>query len=299
MSGGLTYFKEDFPVYSDLVSTINDQLQSIDNLHVITCTTENKNNIAQYLRAKNATMAKYLIHLNMYLLHKLNYGNLDEFPVDQLIEDKILIQKIIQAQKKLQYSIDKLSKYQETQVNEDDQIVDQVEKLTLKPRIENLHKDETNDKINNPNQKYVPPKLAATLSKSDLNKQKQERREELKKTQQKAKLIKSILDDQETDKPKEMTERDLQQLYYGRAEDEKQIEKRKYEEDHMTRLPTTRDEKRRERIAERKANVTRLDDFQEFETINKVLNKGTKKIKKPQGSKLKGSMKKIVKRKRR
>lgn len=29
----------------------------------------------------------------------------------------------------------------------------------------------------------------------------------------------------------------------------------------MTRLPTTRDEKRRERIAERKANVTKLDDF--------------------------------------
>lgn len=46
MSGGLTYFNEDFPVYSDLVSTINDQLQSIDNLHVITCTTENKNNIS-------------------------------------------------------------------------------------------------------------------------------------------------------------------------------------------------------------------------------------------------------------
>ncbi|CAD8057423.1 unnamed protein product [Paramecium sonneborni] len=299
MSGGLTYFKEDFPVYSDLITTINDQLLYIDNLHAITCINENKNNIAQYLRAKNATMTKYLIHLNMYILHKLNYGNLDEFPVDQLIEDKILLQKIIQAQKKLQYTIDKLSKYQENQTNEEEQVMDQVEKLALKPRIENLHKDETNDKSSNPNQKYVPPKLAATLSKSDLNKQKQERREEQKKIQQKAKLIKSILDDQETDKPKEMTERDLQQLYYGRAEDEKQIEKRKYEEDHMTRLPTTRDEKRRERIAERKANVTRLDDFQEFETINKVLNKGTKKIKKPQVSKLKGSMKKIVKRKRR
>jgi U3 small nucleolar ribonucleoprotein protein LCP5 len=29
----------------------------------------------------------------------------------------------------------------------------------------------------------------------------------------------------------------------------------------MTRLPTTKDEKRRERIADRKANVTHLDDF--------------------------------------
>lgn len=29
----------------------------------------------------------------------------------------------------------------------------------------------------------------------------------------------------------------------------------------MTRLPTTKEEKKRERIADKKANITRLDDF--------------------------------------
>lgn len=67
----------------------------------------------------------------------------------------------------------------------------------------------------------------------------------------------------------------------------------------MTRLPTTKLEKRKERIADKKANVTRLDDFTEFETINKVLNKGSKRIKKTAGPKLKGSMKKMFKKRRR
>lgn len=68
----------------------------------------------------------------------------------------------------------------------------------------------------------------------------------------------------------------------------------------MARLPTTKKEKIRERIAERKAQSVRLDDFEGFEVAQKAVEGKKKKIQKLRvgGKKPKGSLKKFLKNKK-
>lgn len=65
----------------------------------------------------------------------------------------------------------------------------------------------------------------------------------------------------------------------------------------MIRLPETKAEKKREKMAERNAQITRLDDFDELDGIKSMVQ--PKKTKTPhRKSTLKGSLKRKFKKKR-
>ncbi|KAM3147263.1 hypothetical protein pb186bvf_000514 [Paramecium bursaria] len=288
------YFKDDLEEYQKLLVGLD--FQSTQHLHQFDQVSENKSNISQFLRAKNAMMIRYLLYLYKYFDQKINRGSLEQYKeMDKLLESKILIQKMGLTQKKLQYQIDKLSKInEEQQIEQSDDEDNENAKISYKPRVDNLQKDQQ-QKLQD---KYIAPKLSAVLSKKDQVLEKQKRKHLELKNKQKANLIKSVLDDQQTDRPAVVTEEEYQQRYIGRSEDKRAKEKRLYEEEMMFRLPQTKDELRKEKKAERIANSTHLDDFTGFETLTNLFESKKQKKTVNKVPRLKGTMKKKFKKRK-
>ncbi|XP_067217064.1 neuroguidin-like isoform X2 [Linepithema humile] len=211
-----------------------------------------------FLEMKYHMLLSYLINLTYVVLRKCSGERIEGDPsIDRLIEIRTVLEKIRPIDHKLKYQIDKLVKTAVTgTVNSDDPSNFRanpdalIAKLDSEDSTDSEQEEETDGFKSTTQQSrksgvYVPPKLAAVPYDGD-----ETRAEKIRKAGERARrravsnTVLRELKEEYLDAPVE----DSQGLGEKRAilvrEDKRKIE---YEENYMTRLPVTKEEKHRRR----------------------------------------------------
>ncbi|XP_011338199.1 neuroguidin isoform X1 [Ooceraea biroi] len=250
-----------------------------------------------FLEMKYHMLLSYLINLTYVVLRKCSGERIEGDPsIDRLIEIRTVLEKIRPIDHKLKYQIDKLVKTAVTgTINSDDPSNFKANPDALVAKLDSEDSDseqeEEMDGFKSTTQQsrksnvYVPPKLAAVHYDGD-----ETMAEKIRKAGERARrravsnTVLRELKEEYLDAPVE----DSQSMGEKRAilvrEDKRKIE---YEENYMTRLPVTKQEKHRRR---QMTTLGTLGD--EITTFGESSSKSAKKRKVQRKGKAKKSFKK-------
>ncbi|KAH0945631.1 hypothetical protein HN011_001187 [Eciton burchellii] len=210
-----------------------------------------------FLEMKYHMLLSYLINLTYVVLRKCSGERIEGDPsIDRLIEIRTVLEKIRPIDHKLKYQIDKLVKTAVTgDINSDDPSNFKANPDALVAKLDSEDSDneeeEETDGIKSVTQQsrksnvYVPPKLAAVHYDGDETMaEKIHKAGERARRRAVSKMVLRELKEEYLDAPVE----DSESMGVKRAilvrEDKQKIE---YEENYMTRLPVTKEEKHRRR----------------------------------------------------
>ena len=241
---------EDLETFKNLLEEIEEKSNEAKGLAQAIQQKEHKTqNGLSFLEVKNHVMLDYLSNLTLLMLKKCSGKSIkDSKAIEQICEDRTVLEKMRPIEKKLKYQIDKYLKVAESgQLSADDPMNFKPNLAALKDNLENDSDDSDEDDEeetveDKKNKKYVPPKNvpafvddAETLEKSEEDRVK------------KRNLSKSIMEDlrrQHLDLPEE-------EHSHVDTMKAKQIaamkERIRYEEDNYTRLPLTKKDKHKRR----------------------------------------------------
>lgn len=205
-----------------------------------------------FLEMKYYSLLSYLINLTYVVLRKCSGEKIEEDPsIDRLIEIRTVLERIRPINHKLKYQIDKLVKTAVTgTTSSSDPSNFKANPDALIGKIEGSSDDSDSDSEEDtakPKKSgvYVPPKLAAVHYDGDeTNAEKMRKAGERARRRAFSGAVLQELKEEYLDAPTEdMHDISEKQIIMGR-ENKRKIE---YEENYMTRLPVTKEEKHRRR----------------------------------------------------
>jgi len=246
------------------------------------------------LDVKNLLMAVYLINLTDILARKLSGKSIEgENTIERLVEIRVILERMRPIEQKLKYQIDKLLKVASTGAQEEND----PSRFKANPAgmlAKDASSDESGsesdgdkeDKDGEDQKKkkagiYVPPKLAAVHYDGDENEN--AKRQKLIDRARRHALNSSImqeLKEEYLDTPIEVSMTNSAK----QREDKYQRYRQEYEESYMTRLPVTKEDRKRQK---RLSTLGTLgDEITHFEDISVL--EGKSDFSKPKKRKAKG-----------
>ncbi|KAI8922143.1 Sas10/Utp3/C1D family-domain-containing protein [Powellomyces hirtus] len=232
------------------------------------------------LEVKVHSMLSYLTNLAFYLLLKLHGRSVKGHPaIDELVELRIVMEKIKPLEQKLKYQIDKLVKaatmhedQKEATGANGESIATAIgqDPLNFKPNPSAMFaqgKQQANeaDEADNSGGVYRPPKLAPMPYDENNRKKTGRLTEQAKQKASRSRLLRDLRS-QYDDRPEEMT---AEGTGYGASEvgaskqDEQWAERERFEEENFVRLNLTREDKKLQKnIAQQGARLRFNDEFQ-------------------------------------
>lgn len=253
-----------------------------------------------FLELKNHLMVDYLSDLTLLMLTKSQGKSIEgSESVERLVTLRTVLEKMRPIERKLKYQIDKAIKMAETDSLEDN------DPLSFRPNPANLVSklggegdEESSDDDQDPDHsgkmsagKYVVPKNVPMYYEDDKTAEQVEEEKATKK--KKSMLSKGMIEDlkrQHLDTPEEIHEKEG---FVRKKQIDEMKERRRYEEDHFTRLPITKKMKHKSRQMSTIGNIG--DEVTAFGS-NFSTSKSISKKRKGGGFK-KGAAKKKFKRK--
>ncbi|KAJ3183711.1 hypothetical protein HDU85_002140 [Gaertneriomyces sp. JEL0708] len=231
------------------------------------------------LEVKLHTMLSYLTNLTFFMLLKLHGLKVEGHPcVMQLVEDRIVLEKIKPLEQKLKYQIDKLVKAAAMQEDEEFTAVrartaDEAaiaDPLKFKPNPAALlsHKGEDDAQEDEKSGVYRPPKLAPVHFEDEPRAKTGKLSQKEKEKVSRSRLLRDLRS-QYDDRPEEMT---AQGTGYGAQEvgaskeDERWTERETFEEENFVRLNLTREDKKLQKKLSQKGALLRFHD--EFQALD-------------------------------
>ncbi|CAI8586875.1 unnamed protein product [Vicia faba] len=255
---------------SQLAALLKEMKEGLDNVNrkiqTLTAKVKAQSSTADgfsYLEAKNLLLLNYCQSLVYYLLRKAKGYSIEEHPVVRsIVEIRLFLEKIRQIDKKQQYQIQKVIKASESATSNANEKVPaasdkskDVSKYRPIPgnlisKIEPTAQDDDGDDV------YRPPRIAPTSMDMDKS-SKQERnairrdREILKQAKQ-SDFIRTMVNDMEG-RPEEIrdfmgTSREVDK-YVSKAD-----ERSRQEEELFTRVPMTKQERKKEKHMKKATN---------------------------------------------
>lgn len=224
------------------------------------------------LDIKNDTLITYLINLVFFVLKKSSGERIEsDTVIDRLVESRVVLEKIAPLEQKLKYQIEKLVKTSLT--NE----IDLSDKTRFKANPADMdddgaviNDDETTgeDNISKSKKKtggeYVPPKLASVPYDDDsLALKRQKLLDRAKKRALNSSVLQELKEEY-LDTPVEITHTNTLRNTRLKFEEEKE----KFEESYFTRLPVTKQEKRKHKLLNSFTLGQLGDDITRFEDIS-------------------------------
>ncbi|KAI9008142.1 Sas10/Utp3/C1D family-domain-containing protein [Gaertneriomyces semiglobifer] len=232
------------------------------------------------LEVKLHTMLSYLTNLTFFMLLKLHGLKVEGHPcVMQLVEDRIVLEKIKPLEQKLKYQIDKLVKAAAMQEDEEfiagrARTADEAaiaDPLKFKPNPAALlsHKGDADDaQEDEKSGVYRPPKLAPVHFEDEPRAKTGKLTQKEKEKVSRSRLLRDLRS-QYDDRPEEMT---AQGTGYGAQEvgaskeDERWTERETFEEENFVRLNLTREDKKLQKKLSQKGALLRFHD--EFQALD-------------------------------
>ncbi|PKY44918.1 hypothetical protein RhiirA4_459370 [Rhizophagus irregularis] len=225
------------------------------------------------LEIKYHTLLEYITSLTFIIYMKLNGQSIQNHPVvENLIELRVVLEKLKPLEQKLKYQIDKLIRA--TIINNDDDVklsstsgnsLALSNPLSFKPNPQDLvsKTEDSNDAADvNNNGIYKAPKLAPVHFEEDTGAKFKREKEELRLLSRasKSRLIKDLIDEYD-DRPEEST-----LVGSSQKDDNTELEERlRYEEENFIRLSLSKKELKR-----LKKNTTFEDEFENLNDFNDV-----------------------------
>ncbi|XP_021891912.1 neuroguidin, partial [Carica papaya] len=229
-----------------------------------------------YLEAKHLLLLSYCQSLVYYLLQKAKGLSIEGHPVvSSLVEIRLFLEKIRPIDKKLQYQIQKLTRVSTTEkpgLSEKDPEVSKKSEDLLKYRPNPDMLVSKTDSIPEDGT-YRPPKFAPVFMEDDkISKQERNalrREKEILKQATQSRYMKEILNEYEG-RPEEVRDfvgAESRELDKFRAEWE---ERERQEEELFTRVPRTREERKREKHLKKSRNglAGLTEDFSDIKFLS-------------------------------
>ncbi|KAK7282908.1 hypothetical protein RIF29_12023 [Crotalaria pallida] len=215
-----------------------------------------------YLEAKNLLLLNYCQSLVYYLLRKAKGFSIEEHPVVRsIIEIRLFLEKIRPIDKKQQYQVQKLMKAGENATRSDNPSEKEQDASNKSEDVSKLrpNPDMLVDKIDltdlDGDGVYHPPKIAPTsfeekTSKHERNARRREK--EILKQAKQSDYIRALVNDME-ERPEEV--RDFEGTSREVDKQIAQFEERARKEEKMfTRVPLSKEERRREKMLKKSRN---------------------------------------------
>lgn len=229
------------------------------------------------LEVKNNLLLSYITNVTYIIYRKLSGGSLkdEESVVDFLTEIRTVLEKIRPIDHKLKYQIDKLVKTANTgKLNEHDPLRYKPNPGNMVNKLDEMgDSDEDADEGNeerlpkkNKSNTYVPPKLSAVHYDGDESVA--DKRQKLLDRARKRALSSNIMQElrREYDEgPEEVREsRNIHRI----RDDHKVQERTEYEEEYMTRLTLTKQEKHKNRHLTTMSNLSEIARFEDISALD-------------------------------
>ncbi|KAF0381908.1 Sas10/Utp3/C1D family-domain-containing protein [Gigaspora margarita] len=221
------------------------------------------------LDVKNHTLLQYITNLAFLIHLKLDGKSISDHPViSNLVELRIILEKIKPVEQKLKYQIDKLIRattienIEENNVNLTNNIA-VADPLSFKPNLQDFvskvdDKEEKVDKV----EIYKVPKLAPVHFDEGNNSVRKKEQSRLIARASKSRIIKDLFAEFD-DKPEEVdaTGGVHAEMMHDKRIEEKLAERSRYEEENFIRLPISKNE-----LKKLKNNSKKFED--DFENLN-------------------------------
>jgi len=246
-----------------LADAVNSMIKSVKNDELA------RKSGVSLLELRNLMMLTYETNLLSIVGSKVDGKSLDgDKAISRVTETRTVLEKIKPIHHKLKYRIEKLIRAANSKgsVNPDDP-------LNLKPNPSAFDVDEDEGKPGKEDvdekevKKYVPPKVSAVRFEDDsLEEKKRKLLEKAKKRALNSDLIQELRNEFD-EAPEEVTE----DLVVRRRPNRRELERIRYEEEHMTRVMLSKKDGggKKTRLEDQLMTMTRLgDDVTRFEDIS-------------------------------
>ena len=293
-------YTQDLPELLELMKDLKIQLSSVmscvDDLQSY-ANEKNMTNGIDFLNAKNEVFLEYITNIVLVVLLKLDGVSIKEHAaIDRLVEVRTLLEKMRPMEQKLKYQIDKLVKLAKTGgISSQGGSMDP---LSFKANPENMaskieEENESSEEEKDSGNVYVPPKVSAVPYDDGTIEGQKEKYEEKRKMKSLNKSLLKELREEYSETPEEI--KDDHRNFRRNRNEEKDLEREKYEEENLIRLSHGRKGKT-------PRNESNLRDLARFDTFGFDSDDGgpevrAKKVKRPSIGK-KGKVKFAGKKKR-
>lgn len=253
----------------------------------------NREDGISFLEMKCHLFLEYQINLTYLMILKIDGKSFVNQPcIDRLVEIRTVLEKIRPIDKKLSYQIDKLVKMASEELGEYEH-----HPLSFKPNLENLvNKEDENENASETEEKsgvYVPPKVTAVPYEEENKLTQKEKKSEKARQRSLNSALLQDLREEYGDAPEEI--KNIQTNSKRAKIKEKEDERRRYEEDNLTRLSLTKKDKMMKRKLNDLDEIVKIGSFKDDESSDEDDYKPKKKKGKGKG-KFGGQTKKFQKR---
>lgn len=221
-----------------------------------------------FLDVKYQLLLQYITDLSYVMLRKVRGDSIQgEEAIERLVEMRTVLEKIRPIDQKLKYQVDKVIRiFNIGGQDANDPMNFKANPDSLESKIESDESgsgSDSGDEEEKSSKVYKPPKLAAVHYDGDetQSSKREKQMENLRKRALNSDILQD-LKDQYNEGPEEIREtRDLHRLKV----DKRTKEKTRYEEEHFTRLTTTKKEKQSQ---QRVATISSLNNLTQFHSIS-------------------------------
>lgn len=241
-------FAKDVPELLSLIEDFKMQLSKvtpcIDNLESCIKGMDSSNGI-DFLQAKCHVFLDYIVNLVLIILLKVDGRSIDDhIAIERLVETRTILEKMRPIELKLNYQIDKLVKLAKTGGQASG--LKGNDPLGFKPNPENMTSKleeggESSDEEAAAKGIYVPPRVSAMPYEEDTAESQKKKFEEKTKMKLLNKSLLKELREEYSENPEEIRD-NYRSLRRGKNE-EKDMERERYEEDNLIRLSHTKKDK--------------------------------------------------------
>ncbi|XP_057308232.1 neuroguidin-like [Hydractinia symbiolongicarpus] len=235
----------------------------------------NREDGISFLEMKCHLFLEYQINLTYLMILKIDGQSFVDQPcIDRLVEVRTVLEKIRPIDKKLNYQIDKLVKMASEELGEYEH-----HPLSFKPNLENLvSKEDENENASETEEKsgvYVPPKVTAVPYEEENKLTQKEKKSEKARQRSLNSALLQDLREEYGDAPEEI--KNIQTNSKRAKIKEKEDERRRYEEDNLTRLSLTKKDKMMKRKLNDLDEIVKIGSFKDDESSDEDDYKPKKK----------------------
>ncbi|CAG8512185.1 7674_t:CDS:2, partial [Cetraspora pellucida] len=273
----LQNISNEIPDFLKLINELKIKAKEIKEQICITTNRVNNQSLktncgVSLLDIKYHTLLQYITNLAFLIHLKLDGKSISNHPViSNLVELRIILEKIKPVEQKLKYQIDKLIRattIENITEKNFNLTTNNTDLLSFKPNPQDFVSkvDDTNDKVDKV-EIYKAPKLAPVHFDEGSHSAHEKERSRLVARASKSRIIKDLIAEYD-DKPEELdaTGGVRAEMMYDKRIEEKLAERSRYEEENFVRLPIPKNELKTLKNSSRKLE----NDFENFNDFNSL-----------------------------
>lgn len=234
-------FKKDVPELLVLIEELKAQLlkvtPSIENLES-SISNLNLNKGIDFFEAKVHVFLDYIINVVLVILLKVDGHSINDHPsIERLVETRTILEKMKPIEQKLSYQVDKLVKLAKT--GSSGSRLTGTDPLSFKPNPGNMESKIDEESDSSEDEKtakgiYVPPKVSAVPYEEGTTEGQKRKLEDRAKMKFLNKSLLKELREEYSENPEEV--KDSYRTFRRGKNEEKDIERERYEEENLIRL---------------------------------------------------------------